>query len=51
MSIYKRAITALKRQAAKSVVLLLLTFLLGTVLAGAISVRNAIMTTEQSVIK
>ena len=49
MNSFKRAIINIKRQPAKSGVLLALTFILGVVLSAAISVRTAIVATEENV--
>jgi len=49
MNPFKRALTNIKRQPAKTAVLLMLIFILGTVLSAAISVRTAIITTEEAV--
>ena len=49
MNSFKRAITNIKRQPVKNGLLLVLIFLLGTVLSAAISVRTAIITTEEAV--
>src|SRR5262245_11338042 len=49
MNPFKRALTSIKRQPVKSGILLLLTLILGTLAAGAISVRQAINSTEESV--
>jgi len=48
MKIFKRATTNIMRQPGKSMILLFLVFILGTVLAGAISIRGAMITTEES---
>ena len=47
MTAFKRATINIIRQPIKSVILLVLVFILGTVLSGAISVRNAIINTEE----
>ena len=46
MNFYKRAITSIKRRPGKSVILLMLVFILGTVITGAIAVENAINNTD-----
>jgi len=48
MNIFKRSVINITRQPVKSIILCLLIFILGTALSGAISVRNAIITTEES---
>ena len=47
MKFFKRAIISLMRQPGKTIILLLVVFILGTVLSGAIAVRNAIIITEE----
>jgi len=49
MSSFKRAITSIKRQPIKNGVLLLVIFILGTSISAAISVRSAIIATEEAV--
>jgi len=46
MNFFKRATTSILRRPGKSVILLLLVFILGSVIAGAISVRGAINNTD-----
>jgi len=46
MNFFKRVLTSIIRTPVKSVVLFLLIFILGTAVSGAISVRNAIHTTD-----
>jgi len=46
MNFFKRATTSITRRPGKTVILLLLVFILGTVIAGAISVRGAINNTD-----
>ena len=46
MNFLKRATTSVLRRSGKTVILLLLVFILGTVIAGAISVRGAINNTD-----
>ena len=46
MNFFKRATTSITRRPGKTVILLLLVFILGTVIAGAISVRGAIQNTD-----
>ena len=46
MNFLKRAATSVLRRSGKTVILLLLVFILGTVIAGAISVRGAINNTD-----
>ena len=48
MKTFKRATTNIKRQPGKSAILLILVFILTTVLAGVISIRNAINVTEEA---
>ena len=48
MNILKRATTSILRRLGKTIILLLLVFILGTVIAGAISVRGAINITEEN---
>ena len=47
MNFFKRATINVIRQPGKSTILLLIIFILGTVLSGAIVVRNAIIITEE----
>ena len=49
MNSFTRAIINIKRQPVKSGVLLIIVFILGTVLSAAISVRTAIVATEEAV--
>jgi len=49
MNVFKRAITNIKRQPVKNGLLLVIIFILGTVLSAAISVRTAMITTEENV--
>jgi len=49
MNPFKRAIIHQKRQPVKSFLLFVLIFILGTILSGAISVRQAIIATEEAV--
>jgi len=49
MSLFKRAATSVMRQQGKSAFLLILIFILGTALSGAISIRNAIRVTEERI--
>lgn len=51
MNLFKRATVSMRRQFGKSIVLFSLILILGTTLAGAISIRNAIIATEESLIK
>ena len=46
MNFFKRATTSILRRSGKTIILLLLVFILGTVIAGAISVRGAINNTD-----
>jgi len=46
MNFFKRATTSILRRPGKSIILLLLVFILGSVIAGAISVRGAINNTD-----
>ena len=46
MSFFKRAMTSIMRRPGKSVILLLLVFILGTVIAGAIAVHGAVGNTD-----
>jgi len=46
MKIFRRAITSILRQSGKTIILLLLVFILGTTIAGAISVESAISNTH-----
>jgi len=46
MSFLKRAIISIKRRPGKSIILLLLVFILGNIISGAISVEQAIQNTE-----
>ena len=46
MNFFKRAVTSITRRPGKTIILLLLVFILGTVIAGAISVRGAIGNTD-----
>lgn len=46
MNFYKRAITSIKRRPGKSMILLVLVFILGTIVTGAIAVENAITNTD-----
>jgi len=46
MNFYKRAIASMKRRPGKSMILLILVFLLGTMITGAIAVENAITNTD-----
>ena len=46
MNFFKRATTSILRRPGKTVILLLLVFILGTVIAGAISVQGAIANTD-----
>lgn len=46
MNFFKRALASIKRRPSKSVILLLLVFILGTIISGAISVRGAVVNTE-----
>jgi len=46
MNFFKRALTSIKRTPVKSLMLFLMIFILGSVVSGAISVRNAINTTD-----
>jgi len=49
MNLFKRALINIVRKPASNAILLVLIFSLGTILLGAISVRNAIIATEESV--
>lgn len=51
MNFLKRSFTSIFRKPAKSIVLLLLVFLLCNVIAGAISVRNALNMTKRSLLE
>jgi len=46
MNFFKRAITSIQRRPGKTIILLLLVFILGTVISGAVSVRGAVGSTE-----
>ena len=46
MKFYKRALASVARKLGKSLILLLLVFLLGTVIAGAVSISQAVVNTE-----
>jgi len=46
MNFFKRALMGIQRRLGKTVILLLLVFILGTVISGAISVRSAVDNTE-----
>ena len=46
MNFFKRATTSILRRPGKTIILLLLVFILGTVIAGAISVEGAISNTD-----
>jgi len=46
MNFFKRATTSITRRPGKTVILMLLVFILGTITAGAISVRGAIQNTD-----
>lgn len=46
MNFYKRAIISIKRRPGKNLVLLMLVFILGTIITGAIAVENAIANTD-----
>ena len=48
MSLFKRGMINIMRQPGKSAILLVLIFLLGTILSGAIAMRNAIIATESN---
>ena len=48
MNFFKRATTSIVRRPGKTIILLLLVFILGTVIAGAISVNGAISNTDAS---
>ena len=48
MNFFKRALTSIKRRPGKTVILLLLVFILGTVISGAVSVRGAVDSTENN---
>jgi len=48
MNVFKRALTSIIRTPIKSIVLFLAIFILGTAVSGAISVGNAIHTTDSS---
>jgi len=48
MNFFKRALTSIKRTPVKSLLLFLMIFILSSVVSGAISVRNAIYTTDLS---
>jgi len=50
MNLFSRTFINIKKQSRKNGLLLILTFLLGTLLAGAISIRQAIITTEQRIL-
>lgn len=51
MGYFKRAITSITRKMGKSVILLLLVFILGNVIAGAISISQSVKNTEEAVTK
>ena len=46
MSFFKRAVTRIKRKAGKTAILLILVFILGSVVVGAIAVHEAITNTD-----
>jgi len=46
MNFYKRGVTSIKRRPGKSMILLMLVFILGTIITGAIAVENAITNTN-----
>ena len=46
MNFFKRAMTSIKRRPGKSVILLLLVFILGNIISGAISIQQAVGNTE-----
>jgi len=48
MNFFKRAMISLKRQLGKAIILFLLFFILGNLLSGALSVRQAIVNTENN---
>ena len=48
MNIFNRAMVTVVRQSGKSVILFLIIFILGIVLSGVISIRNAMVVTEES---
>ncbi|MCL2559660.1 MAG: ABC transporter permease [Turicibacter sp.] len=48
MTIFEKAITSIKRQPVKNITLIVLIFILGTATLGAISVRAAIIATEEN---
>jgi len=50
MNLFNRAVTNLKRQPVKAGILFILIFVLGTVVSATISVRIAILVTEESII-
>lgn len=49
MNFFKRAMLSIIRRPGKSVILLVLIFILGNIIAGAISVQQAVANTEQSI--
>jgi len=51
MNFFKRAITSVTRKAGKTTILLALVFVLGNVIAGAVTIEQSIRNTEESVTK
>ena len=51
MNFFKRAITSIKRRMGKTLILLILVFVLGNVIAGAISIEQAVKNTEANMRK
>ena len=49
MTYYRRAFASIKRKPGKSLILLLLVFILGTVISGAISISQAVVNTERGI--
>lgn len=50
MNFFKRALTSVVRRPGKSVILLVLIFVLSNVIAGAVSVKNALANTEEAML-